>query len=406
MPAAEIGIVIGPLIAAIQQATPVVGFFDTMDIWKIVGYDEFGEHFIFGTSDYHSASPVWSTDFTKVIYTEVAVRHPGMPLINTRLCTVNPDTTGRMVVHDSGGVHTAVGVYEYYYNYCMSPDGQKIALIDPANHLRCVFADGSGDCGAGIIGANPYGNPQWSADSETIYLSANGPGTSAPSAHRGIIGFNFETGFNSNETIVFSPSDLDYFWISNNRDKFASAWFHERDVSCFIIINVNGDVEHAYSLSDIPWSGANPPTEIFWAPDDSFLILTGQDPTTPCPPSASSAVPTAVRTTPDLSDWKRFEWPNEAGNRGVVNWTLALDLNGNMKLFGECFNSDIHLNGDDTQGACIYQWDVETGNGEGWVVTYPNWDEPVGTILKVWDRYSIGGLATCTMFYGTQVWDV
>jgi hypothetical protein len=381
MPSAAVGI--GPLIYAIQQSTTVSWSGSRADIWKIAGDDGVNnEQVIRFDENYHSASPVWSPDFEKIIYQEVSLRTFGSPTTTSKLCIMNSDGSNRIVLHDSGNTSSS-----YYYNYSMSPDGQKVAFIDvTGNELHCVFADGSGDCGGGNLtsGTSPYGNPQWSEDSQLIYVSSN----------HGIDAFNFQTGA---RTTIYAPNDLDYFWLSNDKSKFASAWYGGTN-GFLTIINSDGSVQHAYELTDIPWptGPGDQPTEVFWAPDDSFLIVTRQNQSA-TPDFTTTGV--AVKTTPDLSSWTVFHWPSgDADDRGVVNWTLAL-IGGQMKLLGA---AHAHSDADVGQGPGIYMWDVDTGDQEGWLVDTPNWDTPV----EVFDRFSIGGLASNTSFFGAQVWDV
>jgi len=381
---------IGPVLYSAQQATSTGWGDGESDIYKIMTNDGSGEETILGNSSYNVGSPIWSPKFDRIVYTEVGLRFTGAPSITTKLCTIDPDGSNRIVAYDTGLANPNIGGRAGFYNYCMSPDGEKIAIImyqadesDPVPNFRVVYADGSGDCGGGGI-VRAFGNPQWNEDSDVVYVSTG---------DAGIVAYTFD---GEDSFVIYEPRDLDYFWISNDCERFASSWFGgpassgpDPAAGNFTIINVDGTVEAAYLNGDCPWTNPEPPTEIFWAPDDSFLILSRQN--TEVAPPYNDGI--AVRTTPDLSEWVEFPQPSNISSRGVLNWTLAT-VSGHMKLLGSVFNES-------NNGIGAYQWNIDTGHPEGFLSFSP-WTGGVGTI---WQRYSLGGLATCTAFFGTQMWD-
>lgn len=404
---------IGPVIYSAQQQSTVSWSGSPADVYKVKTADVSGEHTIYWSDQYNSASPVWGTDFERIIYCEVRMRWFGAPVNTTKLCIIKADGTDRRVIHDSGGRWGIDGSggsgYPYYYNYAMSPDGEKVAFITPntgtsgatPNYLRCAWADGSGDCGGGNLAAYPYGFCQWDPTSTYIYGSWNND----------IDAVKFDD--SSITWPVWNFSELgaqDYCWINNAHNKLASAWYYGSPSGhdgVFNIIDTTGGSgvsagiqEFAWYDYQCPWHYPNNPREIFWAPDDSYLILTTQWNQYPNYYNfAWHNTGIAIRTTPDLSSYIEYLPPDESSDRGIVNWTLAT-VGGEVKVLAACFFDNYPFV---TRGIGIFQWNADTGAQEGWLVSNPDWSDPTE---PTWDRYSITGLAVSTAAFGCQIWDI
>lgn len=392
-----------PLYSAQVECIPSYNSGFSRGMFRIAICDEGGERYIARDDDLHKVTPIWNSDFTRIIYQEICSRVTAAPETTTKLCTMKPDGTDRIVIDDSGISAKNHPFQTYYYrDYCPSPDNEKIAIVDTQNRLRCVWADGSGPTHSldpeGQLSSIPYGNPQWSADSTTIYIETI----------YGISAFTFDQS-PPYSWVVYYPDDTDWFWINNTHDRFCTNWNTAGpEQEAFQIINLDGVAEYQYTETDLPWFndyGTYGAVATYWSLDGNYVFLDWQY----VPPfydefpgrESDGNQYAVVMTTPDLSDWKILSFTDPdvgavANYRNIHNTSLAY-VDGKVQVVGAVWNTNL-----DGNGGGIAAIDIETGECS-WVATSA-WGS--GGLETVWERYNVGGLSTCTGFFGTQPFDI